>query len=149
MKPLKLTLLFITTLCLSSCSWGILLAVGNSSDHDIVVTYEVNETEFSKKPSTYSFNKKIKYLYKNNPEKRPIKLPNNAVYDATSNTVTLTIKPNEAAIIGGYASFESLEEKIIKSKLNVQTAKKVTINSEQLIQTRTKLTRKVTILEIN
>ena len=149
MKILKLTLLIIITLSLSSCSWGILLAIGNNSDHDIVVTYKINETEFSKKPRTYSFNKKIKYLYKNNPKKRPAESPNNAVYDAVSNTVTLTIKPNEAAMIGGYASFESFEDKIIKSKLQVQTTKNSTLNSEQLIQTKTKLTRKITILEIN
>ncbi len=133
---------------LSSCSWGVLLIVGNSLDHDIVITYKINESEFTKKPKTYVFDQKLKNLYKNNSKKKPIEIPNDAVYDSISNTVIVTIKPHEAAFIGGYGSFESFEEEIIKSKLKVKTAKNNILTSEQLIETRTNLTRKITVLDI-
>ncbi|NRD24871.1 hypothetical protein HNV10_16575 [Winogradskyella litoriviva] len=146
-KIFGFSLLLIITLCLSSCSWGILLFVGNNFDQEIQVTYKINETNFLKSPKTFAFDKNIYGLYYKNEKKRPSELPNNAEYDEELKTVTLTIKPSEAVFIGGYASFESFEQELDKSELKIIINKDSVIEKNKLIEL-SKYKRKTRLIEI-
>ena len=146
-KIFGFSLLLILTLCLSSCSWGILLFIGNNLDQEIQVTYKINETEFLKKPKTFPFDKKLYGLYYKNEKKRPSELPNDAEYDDELKTVTLTVKPNEAVFIGGYASFESFEEELNKSGLKIMINKDSILEKNNFIEL-SEYKRKTRLIEI-
>lgn len=146
-RILRLSLILMITFCLSSCSWGILLVIGNNLGQDIKVSYKINETEFLKNPKTYPFDNKLFSLYKKDIKKRPIELLNNAEYNDELKTVTLIIKPGEASFIGGYASFESFEQELIKSELKIIINKDSILEKEKLIEI-SEYKRKINLLEI-
>jgi hypothetical protein len=146
-KIFGFSLLLILTLCLSSCSWGILLFVGNNLDQEIQISYKINETEFLKNPKTFPFSENIYRLYYKNEKKRPTELPNNAEYDDETQMVTVTVKPSEAIFIGGYASFESFEQELNKSELKIRMNKDSILETNKLIEL-SKYKRKTSLIEI-
>ncbi|TCI84586.1 hypothetical protein [Tenacibaculum sp. M341] len=133
-KIFGFSLSLILTLCLSSCSWGILLFVGNNLDQEIQISYKINETEFLKNPKTFTFSESVYRLYYKNEKKRPTELPNNAEYNDETQMVTVTVKPNEAIFIGGYASFESFEQEFDKSELKIIINKDSIVEKNKLIE---------------
>lgn len=146
-KIFRYSLILLVSFCFSSCSWGILLVVGNNLDRDIKITYKINETKFLKTPKTFSFGEKLFYFYKRNEEKRPIELTNNAEYNSGLSIVTLTIKSGEAAFIGDYASYESFEEELTKSELKIIIDKDSILEKEKLIEL-SKYKSKIRLVEI-
>lgn len=146
-KIFGFSLLLIMTFCLSSCSWRILLFVGNNLNQEIQVTYKINETNFLKNPKTFPFEKKLYGLHYKNEKKIPSELPNDAKYDDELKTVTLTVKPNEAVFIGSYSSIESFEQELDKSELKVIINKDSIIEKSKLIEL-SKYKRKTRLIEI-
>lgn len=144
---LKKSLIFLTLLTFTSCSWGLLFVVGNSYERDIIISYKITDSQLSKRPNSYSFDEKLLNLYKKN-KIRPLEIPNNAKYNEKSGTVTLTIKSGEAAVIGSYDSFESFREKILKSELKAIISKDSTLNTEELFKISRNWNRKIKLLEI-
>ena len=144
----RLTLLLLISICFSSCSWGVLLFVGNNLDKDIKISYKLNDTKFLKEPKTYSFDENLLKLYKNDVEKWPVELTNNSEYNDESKIVTLTIKPGQASYIGGYASFESFTHTIDKSELKIIIGNDSILKKEKLIEF-SQHKRKINVLKIN
>lgn len=140
----RFSIILITSICFSSCSWGILIAIGNSLNQNIQITYKVDESNFSKNPHTYSFDKNIFNFHKN---KKPIELPNNVKYNDELKTVKLTIKPGEVSLIGRYYSFDSFKEILIKSELKVIINKDTILETEELLEF-SKYKKKINVLEI-
>ncbi len=141
---LRLSIILITSICYSSCSWGVLIVIGNSLDQDIEITYKVDESNFSKNPPSFSFDKNIFSFYK---KVKPIELPNNATYNDELKTVSLTIKSGEASLIGKYYSFDSFKEKLINSELKVMIDKHTILEKEELMEF-SKYKKKINVLEI-
>jgi len=149
---IKIAIILIVTFCFSSCSWGILLVIGNNSEKSIQVVYQLppdeKEPQFFKKPKTFAFDKKILKVFKRNEKKRPIELINDAEYNDQLKTITLTIKPGEASMIGHYYSFQSFENEIINSNLKIRIDKDSVINTKESLNLFRYWNRRTSLLEV-